>query len=375
MVDKKDIPGIAFGLFAIALSLIVSIFYISGLDRYIGFIMGVPTSSYTLFSFAPSSVFIISVFAISIVFIFLSIFSIIPVKKTVSPSFNSELQPKYFRYLAIFIFVQLMLSFLMTSIYPSFGVSIVDSYPLQVQDFYYIVSSFFETVIFQFIPLTLMILLYGIVLKKPFIKNFLNFNEIPTNFVAAFSIIGATAVSIFYAYTGENVYYVVSIYVSMVISNIIYLKFGFFRALLSTFILNMTSFYGFILSKIQILSLIFLIVLFIWSTIGIFYMFNESGERRKNIEKTAENENRNENPQKHEQTYRSPLLSADSLWIRSTCPECGGIIFHVKDNMYLECDHCHHILSPDDTGPFNVKIDVTGRPHMETYQDYGNNGI
>ncbi len=375
MVDKKDIPGIAFGIFAVVFSLAVTVFYSSSMEKYITFMRGIPTSSYTFFSFVPDTFFIISVFAVSIIFIFISIFSLIPVRENISLSFSSKFQPKYFRYLAIFIFVQLMLSFLMTSIYPSFGISVVDNYPFPAQDFYYVVSVLFETVLFQLIPLTVLILLYSAVSKKPIVKNLLHSDGIPANLVAAFSIIGATVVSILYAYVGQNVYYVISIYISMVILNIIYIKFGFFRALLSTFILNMTSFYGFVLSKIQMLSLIFLVFLFIWATVGIFYMFAESEERRKNLEHKAAGQEKREDVYRHQQAVQVPLLPADSLWIRSTCPECGGMTFHIKDNMYLECDHCHHVLSPDDTGPFNVKIDINGRPHMDTYQDYTSGGI
>ncbi len=375
MVDRKDIPGIAFGIFAVVFSLVVTLFYSFSMKKYIAFIRGIPTSSYTFFSFVPNTSFIISVFAVSIIFIFISIFSLIPVKENISLSFRPKFQPKYFRYLAIFIFVQLMLSLLMTSIYPSFGVSAVDGYPFPAQDFYYVVSVLFETVLFQLLPLTVLILLYSAVSKKPVLKSLLQSDAIPSNLVAAFSIIGATAVSILYAYIGQNIYYVISIYISMVILNIIYIKFGFFRALLSTFILNMTSFYGFVLSKIQVLSLLFLAFLFIWATLGLFYMFTESEERRKNLEVKTAGQEKKEGTPRHQQAVQVPLLPPDALWIRSTCPECGGMTFHVKDNMYLECDHCHHVLSPGDTGPFNVKIDINGRPHMDTYQDYTSGGI
>ncbi|BAB59907.1 TVG0769271 [Thermoplasma volcanium GSS1] len=359
-MDRRDIPGLVFGLFSIVLSIGVLIYYLPDIIYKASIIAEMPSAYYALLSFKVNSLEIYTFTIISIIVLLISIISLRKFNADKTTSFSKIGGNKFFWYLSIYVFFDLLLSFIISSIYPSYGITSINSYPQFQQVYYYSVSVIFDTILFQAIPITVMLGIYAIVAKKP--RIMLNSSGLNWNIIGAIAIISATYSSIIYILLGQNIFYTISIYVSSIIMTIIYVKFGFLRAFLGNFIISMVSYLSVLVHTYPLYSLLFTLYLFAWASVGIYYMFVEN-EARHTVQKSQK--------QKEEvkrEPVQIPMLGPSDLFIRSVCPECGGVVFHVKEDMSLECDHCHHVLAPEDVGPFNVKVDIYGRLHDHFYE-------
>ncbi|CAC11639.1 hypothetical membrane protein [Thermoplasma acidophilum] len=326
-----------------------------------GDLSAVPVSDYAMFSFHGTVSFFIGMIVISLVIVIAGLFSLVRFKKDYTTSFTNRPSGRYFWYLAIYVLVDLILSFIISSIYPSYGITSINRLPNFVQVYYYLVSVPGETLFFSIIPISVILLIYGFASKK--ISVIIKSGDLSWNIVGAISIGVATYAAILYVVLGQNIYYVVSAYVTTLMVSIIYLKFGLIRAILTNFIMSMISFLSVLVSKIPAYSLLLTIFLFAWASVGIYYLFLENESRQKRISQERMDREKTRAAQEARREVQAPLLKPEDLFIRSSCPECGGIVFHVRGDMNLECDHCHHVVSPDDVGPFNIKIDIYGRIH------------
>ncbi|WP_297214765.1 hypothetical protein [Thermoplasma sp.] len=361
-MDKKDVPGYIFGLAGISIAIIITLYYLPAIFKNIAKLSVLPVSDYALLSFHTSIIFFFAVIIISIILVIIGLISLLKFKKDYTTSFSTKGSGKFFWYLAIYVLVDLILSFIISSVYPSYGITSVNKLPNFIQVYYYFVSVPFESLFLSVIPITVMMIIYGYASRKP--RIILKSDDLNWNIVGAISIGVATYSAILYLILGENIYYVISAYITTLMVSIIYIKFGLMRAVLTNYIMSMISFLSVLASRFPEYSLLLTIFLFAWSSVGIYYLFLENESRQKRIQ--HERSRVQEEPRREIQV---PLLKPEDLFIRSSCPECGGIVFHVKDNMSLECDHCHHIIAADDVGPFNVKVDIYGRLHDHYYSD------
>ncbi|KAA8923547.1 MAG: hypothetical protein F6Q11_00225 [Thermoplasma sp.] len=329
--------------------------------RKIPDLSAVPVSDYAFISFHATAPFFLFMIAVSIILVFASMVSLISFSRDYTTSFSKKANGRYFWYLAIYVLVDLILSFIISSIYPSYGITSINKLPDFIQVYYYLVSVPGETLIFSIIPISIILLIYGFASKK--LRVLIRSEDLNWNIVGAISIGTATYAAIIYLILGQNIYYVISAYVTTFMVSIIYLKFGLMRAILTNFIMSMVSFLSVLASRVPDYSLLLTIFLFAWASVGIYYLFLENESRQRRIRQQRSEQEKERSSQEMRREVHVPLLKPEDLFIRSSCPECGGIVFHVRDNMNLECDHCHHVVAADDVGPFNIKIDIYGRVH------------
>lgn len=343
---------LALGLITVVSTSIAFFVLISGISGNMSTILGIDTVTYMIFSFSPNPTIVWGFLIVSAILVAVSLITILPnqaVRKFSGDSVDDIYG--FFKYLAIFVFVQLILSIFGRLIYPDFGMLPIYNENFSVQNYFFSVGSVFQTLILQFVPLTVMIGVYLSLKRKFNIRALLNPNSYVTEYKSIFVIIATAVAALFFT---NNIGNTVMAYVTFLVLNVIYLRFGFFRSLLAGFAVTEFNLVNGLSTSIPYLPTVLSVYLFLWAFFGLLVVFEyvsrESMKRRK-----EEEEKRGERPPAIEGGYIR--VNPDRLFIRSSCPECGRAVFHVKESMKLVCEKCAHELSSDAIGEYNIRIE------------------
>ena len=302
-----------------------------------------------------------SLMPLGIILILLSFFPLF-YDKIHSSSFDRNNNAFYFSAVSVYIAVLVFSSVLVEIVDPSIAVSTVSSMPLGIQNFIYMMGSVLQVLIFEFIPLSLLIIIFLAVSRQLKVSSFLN----PYNYLKRFTILFmliAAAVAVLI--TNYNLYNSILIYVSTMALSFIYIRYGFLRSILASFI---SSYVEFTLTAFRgnaIITSATSVFLFIWAFAGLysftFYMVQRQRKKSDNSD-TKGNEDNLENAEVERKIAPEPKTPPDELWIRSACPNCGNVEYKINDDMSLECTKCGQRLDSDYTGPYNIIIsNVLGR--------------
>lgn len=343
---------LAFGLITIVSTSLTFYVLIPGIYYNMATILGLDSMSYILFSFTPST---FSTWALIIVTAILVAFSLVTILPTSGTrrimGDSSDDNYGFFRYLAVFVFVQLILSLLGSYMVPNFGNLPIYNENSIVQNFFFSVGSVFQTVILQFIPLTVMVGIYLVIRRKFSIRAILNPNRDVTEFRAVFIIVATAVAALVFS---NNLGNSIMAYVTFLVLNIIYMRFGFLKSLLAGFAITEFNVVSELSVAVPYLPTALSVYLFIWAFFGLLvileYISTESAKRRKEAVQKQEEE-------LPEISQHFPRVNPDRLFVRSSCPECGRATYHVKQGMTLVCDYCNHELSSDAVGEYNIKIE------------------
>ena len=301
-----------------------------------------------------------SFIALGIILIIIS-FSPLFYDKIKSSSFDKTNNTYYFSALSVYIAILVFSSVLVEIFDPSIAVSLVSSMPLGKQNFIYMMGSVFQVLIFELVPLSILIIIFLALSKQLKISSFLEpYNHIKRFTVLFMLIAAAVAVLI----TDYNIYNSILIYVSTLALSFIYIRYGFLRSMLASFVSSYVDFTLTAFSGNAIITSATSVFLFIWAFAGLYSFTFYMVQRQKsgNSNNSNENKNNEEAPEHENKTTPEPRVPPGELWIRSACPNCGNVEYKINDDMSLECTKCGQKLDSDYTGPYNIIIsNVLGR--------------
>jgi len=298
-------------------------------------------------------------YSLSYIFIILSliliIISFLPLifKNKISEGFDKDNNKYYYSYFSIYIAVLIFSSLLMELIDPSITVSKISTYKFGVQNFIYATGSVFQVILLEFIPLTILISIYLIVTKNLKLSSLLNPYKYVKDVMFVFIIITA-AISVFV--TNYNIYESILLYINTLILSYVYIRFGFLKSINMSFVSSIIEL-SLVFFSSDILSTVISLFLFMWAFLGFYTVLIYYSEKPKNIKNNEEKtEEQLKEERNNEILSRIKKTNPDKLWIRSSCPNCGGVEFKLNDDLSLQCNQCGEIIEKDSYGPYNIVI-------------------
>lgn len=322
--------------------------------------------TYFLLNLTSNNASIYAVLSISAIVVTLAIASIFYGREGSSVGIKASRRIPFFRYLSIFILIELVLSSISPYVSPTFVNDPVLKMPIAAQNFVFISSTLSQTVIIQLLPISILAVAFLGFRRKLNLRNFLNTDTSLKGYEVPILLISATLAAIL---TSADLGSAVLNFVSFFVLNFIFLKFGFLKALASGFTI---SEFNIILQFNQIPALPYLMYIFliIWSLIGVYSfitMITKASEKRQ---REARDEVESQHQQGDIQTDLSgidikeqprsqisnEMKNPDNFWVRCNCPNCGNVSFELRQDMSLECKNCHHVLDKDAVGEFNIRV-------------------
>ncbi len=296
------------------------------------------------FNFSNSLVYV-SLIA-SLLIASLAVFTIFYHNENISSSFQLNRTKKFFGFLAIYVLVQLVLTEIFAYFVPNFASQFPFQETLGVQNFVFAFTTLEDTVIYELIPMAIVISLLGIMRGKLSIRTYTFYNG---DWVETLVLSSVVALVSTFIMSGTPLDYV-SDFASFTVLNVIFLRFGFLKAFLTNFSIAMINVTASLIAGNAVLSQILPLFLFFLGFLGAFSLFQLSVASQK---ESKEHESASV-------TASPRYVPQIEPFIYSRCPECGNAVYHViLPDMSLKCEKCEHILPKDATGEKNIKIELT----------------
>lgn len=355
-MDFNEIVGIIsyyFGVIYLVVAIFTLLYIFPSVLSHFRHILAISTSEYALGNIVNSPFITVLVIVASFVFIIISIGSMFSPVSGKYPSFGRSGNRLFFRLFSIAVLVQLIISLFSVDLLGASASDLFLKKPLFFQWFVMDGSVLFQAVFFQLIPISAMIAMILAVRRNLNWKSFISMNIGSYGTKVLVIVIATVVPSVIFS---GNLYEFVSALLTFFILNIIYLKSGFFRAFLVNFIISFVSIFSEFLSSTPVYDGIFTAFLLVTAFIGVISI-SQLLPAPKLLQNPDTDQTREERIQEFAKKNRVP---GDMLWIRSACPSCGNVTFHVKDHQELECTQCHETLEPDAVGDFNVHVVMKG---------------
>lgn len=269
----------------------------------------------------------------------------------ISIGFKKQKSSAFFGFLMIYILVQLILSEIFAYVVPNFSSQFPFNEAIGVQNFVFSYLTLEESIIYQLIPMTIIVgivsALYGKLSLKSF--TFYNFNGPQILIIAAFIALVSTVLI-----PGTPFDYV-SDFISLLVLNVIFLKFGFLKALLANFSISLTNVTATLISGNAAASTLLPVLLFFMGFLGVYMLVQISINSSKQplLPGTVEGARSDERKKR-----KIPVIEP---FIHSRCPDCGNAMYHILlPSMSLKCTKCGLELEKDAMGENNIKIELRG---------------
>jgi len=346
-----------FGAIYIVVAVITLFYILPSVLSHFKQVLAISTSNYAFGNIINNQLVTLSVIAVSFVFIIISVGSLFSPVSGKYPSFGRSGNKLFFRLFSIAILVQLVISLFSVDLPGASASDLFLKQPLYFQWFVTDGSVLFQALFFQLLPISVMIIIILAARKSLNWNSFISMKIGSYGTKAAVVIVATVIPSIIFS---GNIYEFVSALLTFFILNIIYLKSGFFRSFLVNFMISFISLFSEFLSSRPLFDDIFTAFLLVTAFIGVAslsYLIPQP----KLVQDRDTEQAREERMQEYSRKNRVP---EDKLWIRSACPSCGNVTFHVKENHELECTQCHTTLEPDAVGDFNVHVVMKG-PYVQ----------
>lgn len=317
--------------------------------------------SYFLLNLTSSASSIYLLLGISAAAITGSVITLFIGRDGISAGVSKSNRMPFFKYLSIFILIELVLSLISPQVSSSYANDPVLKMSLGAQNFVFIASSLSQSIILQFVPLSVIIVVYLAMKRDLSLKSFLNpYEHVKSAELAIIVISAALASFLTYVDPGS----VALNFVSFFVMNFIYVRFGLMRSIVSGFTISQ---FNIILeaTQVPIIPYLMYVFLIVWSIFGIYSFVTlftkrsrerspESVEIPKRKEEILEEEI--EHPPEETPLLGRNYMKPSNFWIRSPCPSCGNYSFSIKDDMSLECKSCHQLIDKDAVAEFNVRL-------------------
>lgn len=151
-------------------------------------------------------------------------------------------------------------------------------------------------------------------------------------------------------------------------SNVLYLRFGFWRAYLANFIFSSLLVISYAVLFNSVLSITFELFIFVWVLIG-FLILTSVGmssyvrRREEEIRNRKIEEEKAPAPVEHTTGTQIPtpipegrMSGKMKLWVQGGCPSCGNLTFNADRQATLTCLKCGREVGINETHPHNITI-------------------
>lgn len=298
--------------------------------------------------FSVNSALIYSVMFATLLLVVVSIISLFYHNDRISIGFKKEKNRAFFGYLMIYILVQLILTEIFAYFVPNFGNAFPFQQSVGVQNFVFSYLSLEQSILYEFIPLSIAVIVI-LAIRGELNLHSLRFHEFERFEVLILSLAIAAVATILI--TGTYLDYI-SDFVSFFVLNVIFLRFGFFKAFLTNFTIALTNVTASLVSPNPALSTMLPVFLFFLGFLGIYSLVQVSMSVPR--EEPADEEKRRGNAA--EIRRKIPTIEP---FIRSRCPNCGNAMYHIiLPGLTLKCSKCDLELERDATGENNIKIEM-----------------
>ncbi len=294
---------------------------------------------------------------------FISIFYLIrPRGESTSRESSKRTRGDFFILFSVVVLVDLAFSFILTEIYPS--LSTPDPFIVSSPVYLGLVDYYFNWLVIEFatlelIPLIMVTIIALWSIKKLSIRTIIKPNLsrgslllgillpawVLSNFLIFFSL----------GYSTDYLADFISVSVTVLLVMIVYLRFGLNEAFLVSYGLNVlttvsdvVAVHGSVVNNLIGISITTLILL--WATVGFLglgYSIFHYGQSSTRLKEASRNRSKS----------RLPEIIEKDLWIRTSCPSCGGTTFKVQDDLSLVCNNCKSVVESGYEGPMNIKVE------------------
>ena len=276
---------------------------------------------------------------------------------------SGEMRGNFFVYLSIVFLLELILSTVLTSAFPGLvsALNSIQAYPESLYvPFLYFQWFYLELILTETIPALIIAYIAVRFLGPNGIKGVFS-PRITEPVKLAELALGSTMIStLFSAYfllgSPDFIPNLISLAVTSFLLISIYFRFGLKELLMASFCFNILSAVYTVTSTDSstlngyISTSVFLIIL-------LFSFFGLAGSILKvsQISEVMQTKKaaRDNQPQKS--------TDPADLWIRSSCPSCGGATFKLENDFSMTCSHCSGKIDRDYSGPMNIRIEFQRR--------------
>lgn len=341
------------GLVLVAISLVTFLYLVPSSINQISKIIQLGAEITEIPGFGFNSTFIYGSLIATIILVVAGLSTFVYHNDRISVGFRRQKSSAFFGYLMIYILVQLILSEIFAYVVPNFGTQFPFGQTSGVQNFIFSYLTLEETVLYQLIPITVFVgiisAMYGKLSLKSF--TFYNFNGIQIVIIALFVAFIATL------FIPGTPFVYISDFISLFVLNIIFLKFGFLKALLANFSEGMINVTASLVSGSFAASILLPVFLFFLGFLGVYILVQISMDstRTGSISRATTAVERDQ-----ERRSRIPTIEP---FIHSRCPDCGNAMYHILlPTKSMKCTKCGLELEKDAMGDDNIKIELRGSP-------------
>lgn len=339
--------------FILVAASVITFFYLfpSSLSQ-VGTITGLGPQIFGNFGLAINSALVYLTLAATAILIAAAVVSLFYDNQHLSMGFSRGGKRRYFNFLMIYVLFQLIL----TEIFAYFAPGSVSGFPFNqtagVQNFVFSYLTLVESVLFELVPVTVAAIIVAVVKGNFSLRTLTHygFNRTETaliSFVVAF---------IATAFIGGGILDYFSDFISFVILNVILLRYGFLKAMLTNFTIEITNVTASVISPYPAFGTILSVFLFFLGFLGIYALIQVGTRAPEEVPMERKHE-----PEviPEERPRRQRLMEP---FVHSRCPDCGNAVYHVLlPGMTLRCTKCGLEMEKDQVGEENKKIEM-GNP-------------
>ena len=294
-----------------------------------------------------------AIYAIIFLILFFSTFAIFSLfyrNEKLSMGFSEERNRTFFGYLMIYILVQLILSEVVSYFAPQYSSEFPFNQPVPIQNFILSYQSLLEAALYELLPITIAAVILSKIHGTPLLEG-LRFYKMS---VAEKHVVSVVISAIASALVSTTPMEFITAFFSLLVLNEIFLNFGFLKAFLANFSVELLNI-ALIVTKNNEISIVLAFFLFFLGFLGVYSLVQMGvripGERPDaSIPDSVENTHQPPNARKAIQI---------EPFIRSRCPECGQTTYHIiLPNMDMQCAKCGHELDRNAIGETNIVIDI-----------------
>ncbi len=352
----------AFGMFGFLAALISFYSLLPGTLSATSEISSLNTYSYFLLNVTLSPNAIYAILALSAAIVTISLVTLIVGRNDLSVGLRKTNRVSFFRYMSIFVLIELVLSLISPQVSSSYANDPVLKMTLPAQNFIFIASTISQTVIVQLLPITVLTAIFLAFRRNLNLKSFLNPDRSLKGVELPVVVLSAGVAALI---TSIDVGSAVLNFVSFFVMNYIFVKFGFLRTVAAGFTIAQFNII-LQLNQVPFVPYIMYGFLVLWGLVGVYSfitLFTRATQARAEKARKPAPEGvmpgeAASQPQPQQILTRADreMLNPSNFWVRSACPACGNFNFFLKDDLSLECKSCHHQIDRDAVGEFNIRL-------------------
>ena len=309
---------------------------------------GHSASSFFIFNITATTYLAAAIVVPTAALVGLAIFSLFSQKARNVRSFNDTRNDAFYKYLLVFVFIEIIVSELIEYTNPALSeVFPFDSGNPSVVALAYSSQVLMQSILFQLLPLAVSIAVLLYATGKLSLKNFVS----ATPGIGETLLISLVVALIFSIVSGGPSIAIFTDFLSLFVLNAIFLRSGFLRAFLANFSISMINVTASALISSSVGTIILTVLLIYLGFLGAYVFMGMGLKYSASAAASRNRDNINRVP-------KTRTVPETELFIRSACPDCGNTTFHVNPDMSLKCTKCGKEIPRDAMEVPNVRVEL-----------------